>query len=297
MAEKDFAIVCDATCDLPLSFLEKAAVVPVRLDGAGGPVLDERAAAERLYRSLAAAGHTQVVSVHSAACFSPLVAAARAAAEDCAGVADVRVVDSGSASVATGMLVDRAARYRHFDVAFEDAVAGLEALASRVRLLALPAPGSRLAGRRRRPRGGLIGRAAASLRTRVTGERGLYLLSHGEVTQLARNNDRAALLRRLAHAVGTVANNDGALVSALADAGDARTLRALERALVETDADVACLGTVRALAPSEEALGSGSVALAIAPSSAYWRDEASLAGLGSQNGVTGSGDEQNDRAT
>ena len=60
---------------------------------------------------------------------------------------------------------------------------------------------------------------------------------------------------------------------------------------------MACLGTVRALAPSEEALGSGSVALAIAPSSAYWRDEASLAGLGSQNGVTGSGDEQNDRAT
>ena len=295
MAEKDFAIVCDATSDLPLSFLEKAAVVPVRLDGANGPAPDERAAVERVYRALAEKGCERVVSIHSTECLSPLVAAAREAAASCADVIDVRVVDSGSASAATGMLIDRAARYRYFDVAFDDAGAGLEALASRVRLLAIPAPSSRLAMRRRRSRGGLIGRTAASLRMRMTGERGLYLLSRGEVTQLARNNDRAELLARLANAVRAVANNEGALVSALADVGDIQALRALERTLADAGMDVTCLGTVRSTPLSEEALGSGSVAVAIAPSSAYWRDVGTLAGLGSQNGASGSNNGQNRR--
>ena len=236
MAEKDYAIVCDETSDLPLSFLERAGVVPLRLDDAR----DAAGALGRVYRDLAGRGFPQVISIHSAALFSPVVDGARSAAEACADVCDVLVVDSGSASAATGMLVDRAARYRH---------------------LGVPAPEA----------AGLIGRAAASLRMRVTGERGLYLLARGELTQLARGNDPAALTGRLARAVATVAGNEGPLVHALAEAGDVRSLRALERALEEEGVGSSCLGTVRATPLSREVVGAGAVAAAIAPHAAYWR--------------------------
>ena len=284
MAEKDFAIVCDATSDLPLSFLEKARVEFVRLSATDGAGPEATAAFERAYRTLAEKGFSQVVSVHSAASFSPVVESARAAASACADALDVRVVDSGSASAATGMLIDRAARYRHFDVAFEDAVAGLTELASHVRLLTIPAPSARLASRRpRRTRGGLVGRAAATLRVRMTGERGLYLLSQGNVTQLSRNNDLDALAARQAHALKTVCTNEGALVHALTVSKNVRALRSLERALADAGADSTCLGTVRSTALTEAVLGTGAVAIAIAPSSAYWRDEATLAGLGARD--------------
>ena len=190
MAEKDYAIVCDETSDLPLSFLERAGVVPLRLDDAR----DAAGTLGRVYRDLAGRGFPQVISIHSAALFSPVVDGAKIAAEACADVCDVLVVDSGSASAATGMLVDRAARYRHLDVPAPEAAAALAELAAHVRLLVVPAASAPLSARRRRtPRAGLIGRAAASLRMRVTGERGLYLLARGELTQLARGNDPAAL--------------------------------------------------------------------------------------------------------
>lgn len=296
MAEKDFAIVCDATSDLPLSFLEKARVEFVRLPAAYGADSPAAAALERAYRTLARQGFSRVVSVHSSASFSSAVDEARRAAAACADVVDVRIVDSGSASAATGMLIDRAARYRHFDVAFEDAVAGLGELASHVRLLAIPAPSSRLvACRPRRTRAGLIGRAAATLRVRMTGERGLYLLSQGNVTQLARNNDLDELPHRLAHAVSTVCANEGQLVHALTASKNVRGLRAVERAIGESGVDSTCLGTVRATALTEGVLGTGAVAVAIASRSAYWRDEATLEGLGSQDGTSESSDAHNRR--
>lgn len=260
MAEKDYAIVCDETSDLPLSFLERAGVVPLRLDDAR----DAAGALGRVYRDLAGRGFPQVISIHSAALFSPVVDGARSAAEACADVCDVLVVDSGSASAATGMLVDRAARYRHLDVPAPEAAAALAELAAHVRLLVVPAASAPLSARRRRtPRAGLIGRAAASLRMRVTGERGLYLL--------ARGNDPAALTGRLARAIATVAGNEGPLVHALAEAGDVRSLRALERALEEEGVGSSCLGTVRATPLSKEVVGAGAVAAAIAPHAAYWR--------------------------
>ena len=230
MAEKDFAIVCDASCDLPLSFLEKARVVPVRLaDAESG----DAEPFERVYRGLAEKGYGHVASIHSAASFSPLIERARAAAEACADVIDVRVVDSGSASAATGMLIDRAARHRHYDASLDDSVAALEALAAQVRLLVIPVSSTLQAARRRqrgRARTGLIGRAAATIRMRVTGERGLYLVSGGEITQLARNTDVAELSRRLAHAATAVSANSGPLLHALVEDGNASRRRACRRA-------------------------------------------------------------------
>lgn len=297
MAEKDFAIVCDDTCDLPEGFLGKARVCRVRLDAPDRGTLGASSALEAAYRELAGDGFERVISIHSSASFSPVVLDAREAAANCGDVADVRVVDSGAASAATGMLIDRAARYRHLGVAFEDAVAGLEALASHVRLLVVPAPSSRLAASRRshRTRGGLIGRAAATLRVRMTGERGLYLLSQGNVTQLARNNDVEVLARRLARAVAAVSENEGPLVHALTASKNARALRAVERALAESGAATRCLGTVHASALTESVLGQGSVAVAMAPESVYCRDEAALAGLGSRDAAPTGTNEQDRR--
>lgn len=298
MAEKDFAIVCDATCDLPRVFLDKARVLSVRLDGPDRGELDAQRELELLYRECAAGGFERVISVHSAASFSPVVEAARSAAAACADVADVRVVSSGSLSTATGMLIDRAARYRHLGVGFEDAVAALGELAAHVRLLAIPSASTLIAARRsRRTRVGLIGRATATLRMRMTGERGLYLLSDDRATQLARNNDTDALAHRLAHAVTAVSAGEGQLVHAFVSPKGSHVMRALERALTEEDADSSCLGTVRPSALTEGILGPGFVAMAIAPRSAYWRDEAALVGLGSQSGAPARSEGQNRRIT
>ena len=274
MANRDFAIVTDASCDLMPAFLERAGVELVApVEGPDGEK-DFAGPLESLYRSLAARGYARVVSVHSAACFSPALDAARAAAEACDGVCEVEVVDSGSASAATGMLIDRIARYRYFDVDFHDAVAGVRLLAGQVRLLVVPSAKARFDRRRRRShhRAGLLGRATASLRVRISGERGLYLVSGGEVTQLARNIDTAALSDRLAHAAAAVSANDGPLLHAFVEDGNARALRMVERALEEGGVESTCLGTVRALPVTEEVVGAGSVAVAIVPESAYRRD-------------------------
>lgn len=279
MAATDYAIVCDATCDLPDSFLSAARVERV----AGAAREAAGAELERAYRDLAARGFARVVSLHSCAVFSTLVDAARDAARACADVAEVAVVDSGSASVATGMLVDRAARYRHFGVPFEGAVRGLVELAERVRLLVVPSASAPLA-RRRRDRGsrmGLLARASASVRVRIAGERGLYLLSGGELTQLARGADVAALSERLARALGSVSEREGALAYAVSEAGDARVLRAFEAALAASGLGARALGTVRASELSEAVSGTGSLSVALAAEDAYDRPVESLHGLGS----------------
>lgn len=300
MAETDYAIACDATCDLPASFLAAAEVTLADAPSAEEGLTAAADAFERVYRELAAAGFSQIVSLHSCMVFSPLVNAAREAAARCSDAVEVAVIDSGSASVATGMLVDRAARYRHFGVAFRDAVAGLVSLAERVRLLVVPSAQARLSRRRRDRRVGLLARAAADIRVRLTGDRGLYLLAGGELTQLARSADASALAGRLARALGSVAGREGALVYALAEGGDPRILHAFEAALgadgapaagsaragvpAHAPAAIRNLGTVHALAPSAQVLGDGSLACALAPEAAYDRPVEDLLGLGAGRG-------------
>lgn len=269
MAEKDFAIVCDSSCDLPVSFFEKAKVECVTLSaGAGGEqgLVSEFAA---LYRSLAARGYARVASVHSAACFSPALEAARTAAASCED-AVVEVIDSGSGSCATGMLIDRIARHRFFDLPFEDSVEATRSLAAHVRLLVVPTASARLGKRRsQRSKLAVLARATASLRVRISGERGLYLLSRGEITQLARATELIELTSRLAHAMSAVSAGEGPVVYALTETGDARALRAAEKPLNTNEFESRCLGTVRASAYVESLIGSGAVAVAFAPAASY----------------------------
>lgn len=292
MAEGNFGIICDEGCDLPAAFLERAGVVcaslgeknpgPTRADGHAGAsgtadgsavtVADMAPVLEACYRALAARGVTEVVSVHSAGCFSPAVEAARQAAAACADELRVEVVDSGSGSAATGMLLDRASFYRSRGADLDAATAALSELASHARLLVVPATSAPLVRRRaRRAHAGLLSRATASLRVRISGERGLYLVTRGEVTQLARSTDLAELTGRLAHAMSAVAANEGPLTYVLVETGDSRSLRMLEKPLDTNEFDARRLGTVRAGVSVGQAVGAGAVAVALVPTIAYDR--------------------------
>ena len=276
MLERDFTIVCDRGCDLPPVYLERtrATIVGDVVRDSSGTV-DEEALTqefERTYRSLVASGHTKIASVHSSSSFSPELSCALAAAQAVRDLADVRVVDSGSASAGTGMVLFRLMCLWADGVGFDEAVETARGLAQGIRLLVIPSASARMARRpRRRSRFGLIGRAGASLRMRLSGERGLYLLSRGELTQLARSSDLSDLTGRLAHAMSAVSAQEGALVYASVEVGDGRALRVLEKPLDTNEFEARRLGSVRATADVEKVVGSGAVGVAFAPARDYWR--------------------------
>ena len=276
MLERQFTIVCDRGCDLPPVYLEKAqaTVIGDAPHDALGHV-DEVALTQELartYRALAAQGHDKIASVHSSSSFSPELSCAREAAAACANVADVRVVDSGSASIATGMVLFRLACHWADGASLDAAVAAAERLAGSVRLLVIPTAAARFARRRsRKPRSGLLGRATSSLRIRISGERGLYLVSRGEVTQLARSSELTDLTGRLAHAMSAVSSSEGPLVYATLETGDPRALRMLEKPLDTNEFESRSLGVLRACPQVEKVVGSGAVGVAFAPAQIYWR--------------------------
>ena len=201
-----------------------------------------------------------------------MVTCAREAAAACEGVADVRVIDAGSASAATGMVIFRLMCHWADGVTLDEAVEQAQRLAGSVRLLVIPTVAARFARRRsRKPRAGLLGRATSSLRIRISGERGLYLVSRGEITQLARSSELADLTGRLAHAMSAVSASEGPLVYSTVETGDARALRALLKPLDTNEFEARHLGTVSASPQVEKIVGSGAVAVAFAPAGAYWR--------------------------
>lgn len=274
VVERGFSIVCDRGCDLPSLYIERAQVTLV---GAGAQTLGTQLSPEELteefvrtYRALAASGSPHIASVHSCAAFSPEVLCAQEAAAIVSDEADVQVVDSGSASAATGMVLFRLICHWADSVPFREAVSAARELASHVRLLVIPTASAPF-GRRRRRRASLIERATSSLRARFSGERGLYLVSGGEVTQLARSGDLTDLTGRLAHAMSSVASCEGPLVYSCVETGDARALRALEKPLDTNEFEARSLGTLRVTPPVEELIGTGAVGVALAPASDYWR--------------------------
>ena len=276
MLKGDFAIVCDRGCDLPPLYLEKAQATPVGAvaQTLATPLSDDELTSGfvRTYRALAEKDRPRIASVHSCARFSREVACAREAAAAVADVTDVQVIDSGSASAATGMVLFRLACHWADGVPFSDAVDAARRLADHVRFLVIPSPSSGFSRRRtRRSRSGLLARATSSLRMRLSGERGLYLVSRGEITQLARSGDLADLTGRLAHAMSSVSANEGPLVYATVETGDLRALRTLEKPLDTNEFESRCLGTLRATPGVAEAVGEGAVGVAFAPASGYWR--------------------------
>lgn len=273
MSEKSFAIVCDVGCDLPAHYLER--IGAVIMDSCAEMPDDEELTARyaNAYRALAKSGVTQIAAVHSSSAFSSEVVCACRAAASCVDVAEVRVIESAAASAATGMVVFRLACFREDGASFEEATTAARELAEQVRLLVIPSRAPRFPERRAHRRGGaLIRRATSSIRVRLSGERALYLLSRGDLTQLARSADLSDLTGRLAHAMSAVATAEGPLVYACVEAGDERALRSLMKPLDTNEFDSECLGTLLMTEGVEHVVGRGSVGVAFAPAAHYWRD-------------------------
>lgn len=281
MGATDFSIVCDSGCDLPPSFLKERGVTLVTVPDDGDPASLAPELA-RTYRELASSGGGQVVSVHSPAPLDGSLAAAQTAREEVAGEASVLLLDTGSLSLGTGMVAERLASYRDRGATVEEATAAAAAFSRTVRLLVIPSSPSWLARHRERRRpAGRLHRATSSLRVRLSGERSLFLVSQGDVTQLARDTELVELTSRLAHAMSSVASGVGELVYAKLEAGDARALRALEKPLDTNEFDSRCLGTVRIAPASERSLGAGTVGVVFAPASAFDAPFRGLLGVGS----------------
>ena len=273
MSEKSFAIVCDVGCDLPTHYLER--IGAVIMDSCAEMPDDEELTARyaNAYRALAMSGVTQIAAVHSSSAFSSEVVCACRAAASCVDVAEVRVIESAAASAATGMVVFRLACFREDGASFEEATTAARELAEQVRLLVIPSRAPRFPERRAHRRGGaLIRRATSSIRVRLSGERALYLLSRGDLTQLARSADLSDLTGRLAHAMSAVATAEGPLVYACVEAGDECALRSLMKPLDTNEFDSECLGTLLMTEGVEHVVGRGSVGVAFAPAAHYWRD-------------------------
>lgn len=256
MTRKSFAIVCDSTCDLPPEILSRLEVVCVPLGiEAGGRVLmddadrDEATALitrhksaevqklskERIlgvYQRLIDEGYDHIATVcTSLSGTGSWGAAEQAIAELGGGPCVLRTVDAGVASVGLGMVVERLAMARAAGVEFEEAVARARALAREVRFLFIPSSSaSFVRGELRGRKNGLMARAS-SLRLRVIGERTLYLLTRGEATAIARSTDLSNLCGRAAHAMSSIAAQEGDLVYAVMGMDGSKTLRTLEKPL------------------------------------------------------------------
>lgn len=262
----NFAIVCDSGCDLSSSFLEEGGISCV--DVSQGPLT--AATLAETYRGLASRGVTSIVSAHSAQALDDACERAREAADEVRADVDVRVLDTGLLSLATGMVVERLAAYRDEGAAPDEAVAAASAFAATVRLLLVPSSStwlSRYRDNHGRARG--IRRLTSSLRVRLSGERGLFLVSHGSVTHLARDTEVVELTSRLAHAMSAVYAAYGPLVYAKLEAGDPRGMRSLEKSLDTNEFESRCLGRVRLSLSTEHMLGEGTLGVVVAPESSF----------------------------
>lgn len=261
-----FAIVCDSGCDLSPSFLEERGVSCVDLSSEP-PMPSAFAGA---YRDLARRGVTSVVSVHSAKGLDVAEEMAREAAEEVRDLIDVRVLDTGLLSLATGVVIERLSAYRDEGAELDEAIAAAASFATTVRLLLIPSNSSWLSRHRGdggRARG--LRRLTSSLRVRLSGERGLLLVSHGSVTHLARDTEIVELTSRLAHALSAVYAAYGPLVYVKLEAEDPRGMRSLEKSLNTNEFESRCLGKARVSPATERMLGEAMLGVVVVPESSF----------------------------
>lgn len=260
-----FAIVCDSGCDLSPSFLEERGISCVDVSSEPPAPSDFVEA----YRGLARRGVASVVSVHSAKDLDAAAEMAREAAEEVRDLIDVRVLDTGLLSLATGVVVERLSAFQDEGAGLDEALAAAASLATTVRLLIIPSNSSWLS--RHRGNGGARGlrRLTSSLRVRLSGERGLLLVSHGTVTHLARDTEIVELTSRLAHALSAVYAAYGPLVYVKLEAENPRGMRSLEKSLVTNEFESRCLGKVRVSPATERMLGEAMLGVVVAPESSF----------------------------
>ena len=196
---------------------------------------------------------------------------AREAAARLGDAARVEVLDTGTASIGTGIVVERLSAMRAAGVPLEDALLAAREIAAGVRLMFIPASSSRLVRRRARSRhSGLVSRASM-LRVRLVGERGLFLVSRGEVTQTMRSTDIADLCGRIAHAMSAIAHAEGPLDYVELYGCDRKALRPLEKPLDTNEFEAERMGVTRVSPSNVGFVGRPAVGVAFVPDSLFER--------------------------
>ena len=236
-------------------------------------VVEEAGADELLaaYQRLVDEGCKTIVSVHSAEALSAMCGRAREAAARLGDATRVEVLDTGTASIGTGIVVERLSAMRAAGVPLEDALLAAREIAAGVRLMFIPASSSRLVRRRARSRhSGLVSRASM-LRVRLVGERGLFLVSRGEVTQTVRSTDIADLCGRIAHAMSAVAHAEGPLDYVELYGCDRKVLRPLEKPLDTNEFEAERMGVTRVSPSNVGFVGRPAVGVAFVPDSLFER--------------------------
>lgn len=298
VGEKSFGIVCDSGCDLTPAQLGRLGVALVphhvnagqqswldrvdvsdddaleRMGVRGADAVVEEAGSDELlaaYQRLVDEGCKTIVSVHSAEALSAMCGRAREAAARLGDATRVEVLDTGTASIGTGIVVERLSAMRAAGVPLEDALLAAREIAAGVRLMFIPASSSRLVRRRARSRhSGLVSRASM-LRVRLVGERGLFLVSRGEVTQTVRSTDIADLCGRIAHAMSAVAHAEGSLDYVELYGCDRKALRPLEKPLDTNEFEAERMGVTRVSPSNVGFVGRPAVGVAFVPDSLFER--------------------------
>ncbi len=257
MTDERFAIVCDDGCDLPEG---RAAALGVEL-----VVPADEASLLAAYERLADAGVGQVVSLHGTAVVSGAAEEARRAARRMAGRLEVSVVDTGTASVGTGIVVERVAAAREAGASTADVVALAAQLREGVRLLVITAEGARPVRRRNVRRRGSLLRRADAMRMRLVGERTLYSLHDGNLAQADRSMSLSDLTGRIAHAMSAMAQEEGPLCYAEVGAPASHALARLEKPLDTNEFEARRLWVSACGDATAAALGEGVVGVAVVP--------------------------------
>ena len=299
MADATFAIVCDSACDLTVAQLGRLGVVLVPHTLTVGEkswrdvserdsdevyeLLAEKGARAIVrtpvsvddllaaYRELGRQGFDHVVSVHSAAVGSSVPDIAREAAELVADEIMVEVLETGSASLGTGIVIERLAAFRAAGMPCSQALSVAHDVARSIRLFFSPAPNSNFVRHGARSRHSALVARASALRVRLVGERGLFLVSCGEMTQCVRTSDVDVVCRRIAAAITAVRKAEGDVSYVELYSGSRQLLRPLDAALAEAGLESGRLGSWRVSPGVASCVGLGAIGVAFLPNALLTR--------------------------
>ena len=133
-----------------------------------------------------------------------------------------------------------------------------------VRLLFVPTSSARPVRRVRRGRTSILGQAD-NLRIRLAGERGLFSLAHGSLSEVVRSSDLGDLTGRIAHAMSAMSRDEGPLCYVEVGTGVNRALAQLEKPLDTNEFESRRLGVMRANPCVAAYAGVGAIGIAIVP--------------------------------
>ena len=297
---KNFAIVCDSSCDLPLCTLERAGVVLVPLVVRIGhsqyrecleldrsEYVRQAATAKgqintyspsevdflTVYQALAEQGYGQIVSVHVSSKMRDACKMAQSAVAKVVG-AKVTVLDTKAVSAEYAMILSRIVTDRDAGLSAEEAIARAEELSAASRMLIVPTHDAKPAygiGHRSK---GILGHVS-SIQRRAMGVRSLMKVSPaGQAEELLASTDMARMAGNMARVISRYSQKVGRITYVEMRTGARETLHRVERPLDTNEFDSDRAAVLCGNPSTCAQLGIGAVGIAYAPASLITAEEA-----------------------